>query len=114
MEIKLVLNFGKLLIYFIFIKNTYIPSSFRETVCQEHGISASGKYEGDDPQQLERINVYFNEANGKKFVPRAILVDLEPGVMEVVKSGKVFFFFLFILKYSIFIFFRSLQRFIPS
>jgi len=64
-----------------------IGAKFWETVCQEHAIKPDGLYEGDDPQQLDRINVYFNEANGKKFVPRAILVDLEPGVMEVVKNG---------------------------
>lgn len=29
--------------------------------------------------QLERINVYYTEAQGYKYVPRAILVDLEPG-----------------------------------
>jgi tubulin beta len=28
--------------------------------------------------QLERINVYYNEATGGRYVPRAILMDLEP------------------------------------
>ena len=37
--------------------------------------------------QLERINVYFNEASGGKYVPRAVLVDLEPGTMDSVRSG---------------------------
>ena len=27
----------------------------------------------------ERINVYFNEATGGRYVPRAVLMDLEPG-----------------------------------
>ena len=35
----------------------------------------------------ERINVYYNEASGGKYVPRAILVDLEPGTMDSVRSG---------------------------
>ena len=39
---------------------------FWEVISEEHGISATGMYEGDDPLQLERLNVYFNEANGKK------------------------------------------------
>jgi hypothetical protein len=30
--------------------------------------------------QLERINVYYNEATGGRSVPRAILMDLEPSV----------------------------------
>ena len=37
--------------------------------------------------QLERINVYFNEATGGRYVPRAILMDLEPGTMDSVRAG---------------------------
>lgn len=37
--------------------------------------------------QLERINVYYNEGNQGKYVPRAILVDLEPGTMDSVRAG---------------------------
>ncbi|KAK5002611.1 Tubulin beta chain (Beta tubulin), partial [Elasticomyces elasticus] len=55
---------------------------------------------------LERMNVYFNEvgvpprychtlhaansvskASGNKYVPRAVLVDLEPGTMDAVRAG---------------------------
>lgn len=31
--------------------------------------------------------MYYNEASGGKYVPRAILVDLEPGTMDSVRSG---------------------------
>lgn len=41
-----------------------------------------GNYVGDTDLQLERINVYYNEASGGKYVPRAVLVDLEPGTMD--------------------------------
>ena len=37
--------------------------------------------------------MYYNEATGGRFVPRAILVDLEPGIMDSVRSdpfGKLF------------------------
>lgn len=44
-------------------------------------------YHGDNDLQLERINVYYTEANGGKYVPRAILVDLEPGTMDSVRSS---------------------------
>uniref|UniRef100_K7GAK5 Tubulin/FtsZ 2-layer sandwich domain-containing protein n=1 Tax=Pelodiscus sinensis TaxID=13735 RepID=K7GAK5_PELSI len=37
--------------------------------------------------QLDRSSVYYNEATGGKYVPRAILVDLEPGTMDSVRSG---------------------------
>ena len=44
-------------------------------------------YHGDSDLQLERINVYFNEATGGRYVPRAILFDLEPGTMDSVRAG---------------------------
>lgn len=37
--------------------------------------------------QLERINVYYTEASTGKYVPRAVLVDLEPGTMDSIRSG---------------------------
>lgn len=37
--------------------------------------------------QLERIDVYYNEGNHGKYVPRAVLVDLEPGTMDSVRAG---------------------------
>ncbi|KAM6525890.1 Tubulin beta chain (Beta tubulin) [Fusarium falciforme] len=33
------------------------------------------------------MNVYFNETSSNKYVPRAVLVDLEPGTMDAVRSG---------------------------
>jgi tubulin beta len=33
-------------------------------VSDEHGIDPTGTYHGDSDLQLERINVYFNEATG--------------------------------------------------
>ena len=56
-------------------------------ISDEHGIDPTGTYHGDSDLQLERINVYFNEATGGKYVPRAVLVDLEPGTMDSVRSG---------------------------
>ena len=56
-------------------------------IAGEHGIDATGAYHGDMDVQLERVNVYFTEAAGAKYVPRGILVDLEPGTMDSVRSG---------------------------
>lgn len=98
---------------------------FWEVISDEHGIDAFGAYKGDTDVQLERVNVYYNEATGNKintprfiwkfvfmkeiaqfetwvrsdfhcarvhfsggkYVPRAVLVDLEPGTMDSVKAG---------------------------
>uniref|UniRef100_A0A3P8W2P6 Tubulin beta chain n=1 Tax=Cynoglossus semilaevis TaxID=244447 RepID=A0A3P8W2P6_CYNSE len=64
-----------------------IGGKFWEVISDEHGIDPSGTYRGDSDLQLERINVYYNEAAGGKYVPRAVLVDLEPGTMDSVRSG---------------------------
>ena len=53
----------------------------------EHGITPSGSYEGDNDLQLERINVFFNEGQGGRYVPRAVLTDLEPGTMDAIRSS---------------------------
>ena len=73
---------------------------FWEIISDEHGIDPSGSYAGTSDLQLERINVYYNETmglspeqkakgdklvSGGKFVPRAVLVDLEPGTMDSVR-----------------------------
>ena len=64
-----------------------IGSLFWENVSLEHGIDPTGRYHGDSDYQLEYVNVYFNEdeKNGK-FIPRAILVDMDPGTEYAVKS----------------------------
>jgi len=70
-----------------------IGGKFWETVCAEHGIGADGIYKGDSAQQLERADVYFTEVDGKRWVPRAVLVDLEPGTMDATRAspiGKIF------------------------
>ena len=59
-----------------------LSSNFWDALALEHGIStASGTYEGNDDNQLVRSEVYFSEAQGGRFVPRSVLIDLEPGVL---------------------------------
>lgn len=72
--------------------NTYLALQFWEIISDEHGIQPTGEYtSGVEKEvmdlQLERINVYYNEGNQGKYVPRAILVDLEPGTMDSVRAG---------------------------
>ncbi|XP_071385855.1 tubulin beta-1 chain isoform X8 [Centroberyx affinis] len=64
-----------------------IGAKFWEVISDEHGIDPTGTYHGDSDLQLDRISVYYNEASGGKYVPRAVLVDLEPGTMDSVRSG---------------------------
>ncbi|KAF4369250.1 hypothetical protein F8388_022906 [Cannabis sativa] len=64
-----------------------IGAKFWEVICAEHGIDSTGRYTGDSELQLERLNVYYNEASCGRFVPRAVLMDLEPGTMDSLRSG---------------------------
>ncbi|CAH1643137.1 unnamed protein product [Spodoptera littoralis] len=64
-----------------------IGSKFWEVISDEHGIDPTGVYHGDSDLQLERIQVYYNEGLSAKFVPRAVLVDLEPGTMDTIRGG---------------------------
>lgn len=70
-----------------------IGTKFFEVLSDEHGIDPNGSYHGDSDLQLERINVYYNEATGGRYVPRAILVDLEQQSLDTVRSspfGRLF------------------------
>jgi tubulin beta len=70
-----------------------IGSKFWEVICDEHAIDSSGKSFGEDPTLLNKINVYFNEIRSTRYVPRCVLVDLEPGVLDSIRaspSGQLF------------------------
>ncbi|PNF17485.1 Tubulin beta-1 chain [Cryptotermes secundus] len=62
---------------------------FWEVISDEYGLDQTGAYHGDSDLQLERINVYYNEASSGNYVPRAIMVDLVPGTLESVRSGPI-------------------------
>ncbi|KAI4164741.1 MAG: hypothetical protein LQ342_001716 [Letrouitia transgressa] len=64
-----------------------IGAAFWQNISGEHGLDGAGNYNGTSDLQLERMNVYFNEATHNKYVPRAVLVDLEPGTMDAVRAG---------------------------
>ncbi|XP_045466141.1 tubulin beta-4A chain-like [Harmonia axyridis] len=64
-----------------------VGAKFWEVISDEHGIDPCGNYHGNSDLQLERINVYYNEATGGNFVPRCVLVDLEPMNLDAVRSG---------------------------
>jgi tubulin beta len=56
-------------------------TKFWEVVCNEHGVLGSGEYFGENDAHLGRINAFYHEALGGKYVPNAVLIDLEPGVI---------------------------------
>nr|ACN61491.1 beta-tubulin T3 [Euplotes focardii] len=64
-----------------------IGAKFWEVISDEHGVDPTGTYHRDSDLQLERINVYYNETCQGKYVPRAVLMDLEPGTVDSVRAG---------------------------
>eukprot|EP01084_Bolivina_argentea_P156748 273166_1 len=71
-----------------------IGNSFWTTMGREHRLESDGKFMGkaDNPEdklRLDKIDVYYAEAGTMRFVPRACLVDLEPGIMDVIKASPM-------------------------
>jgi len=66
-----------------------IGTKFWEIMSQEHGITGDGVFEGEHKSQIDRINVYFNQGGSGRYVPRAILTDLEPGTMDAIRGGSL-------------------------
>jgi tubulin beta len=61
----------------------------QKVLCDEHGMGGDGEYCGDNDAQLDRINVFYHEASGDKYVPRTVLLDLEPGVIEDFRASPL-------------------------
>jgi len=67
-----------------------IGSKFWDHISTEHSINADGQYVGTNQKlELEHVGVYFNEASNGRYVPRSVLVDLEPGALDAIRSGPV-------------------------
>jgi len=71
-----------------------IGNVFWTTMGKEHKLDPSGKFKGkpeeaDNQLRLDKIDVYYQEAGTMRFVPRACLVDLEPGIMDVIKASPM-------------------------
>jgi tubulin beta len=65
-----------------------LGTKFWEVVRDEHGIGSSGEYLGDNYSHLGRVNVINHEALGGKYVPCAVLFDLESGVIGAVTLSR--------------------------
>jgi tubulin beta len=59
-------------------------------VCDENGIGdgGSGEHFGNSELKPGHINALYHEASGGENVPRAVLFDLEPGVIGAVSLSR--------------------------
>ena len=62
-------------------------AKFFEVISDEPGIDPTDTCHSDSDLQLECINEYYNEATGRRYVLRAILLDLKPDTMNSVSEG---------------------------
>ncbi|CAE6415155.1 unnamed protein product [Rhizoctonia solani] len=64
-----------------------IGSLFWQRLCAEHGINKDGILEEWATEGGDRKDVFFYQADDEHYIPRAILVDLEPRVINTILSS---------------------------
>jgi tubulin gamma len=65
-----------------------IGFEFWKTLCSEHGISPEGVLEDFATEGHDRKDVYFYQADDEHYIPRAILLDLEPRVIHSILNSR--------------------------
>lgn len=60
---------------------------FWKRLCLEHGISPSGVLEDFATDGVDRKDVFFYQADDDHYIPRAVLLDLEPRVIHTIMSS---------------------------
>eukprot|EP01013_Petalomonas_cantuscygni_P032259 TRINITY_DN58739_c0_g1_i1.p1 TRINITY_DN58739_c0_g1~~TRINITY_DN58739_c0_g1_i1.p1 ORF type:complete len:476 (+),score=119.68 TRINITY_DN58739_c0_g1_i1:205-1632(+) len=64
-----------------------IGAEFWKRLCAEHGIQPDGTCSNAALQAGDRKDVFFYQADDNHFIPRALLMDLEPGVIHSIQHG---------------------------
>jgi len=59
-----------------------------ELYCLEHGIQPDGRLAGDKPASDDAFSTFFSETGAGKYVPRCVFIDLEPNVVDEVRTGE--------------------------
>lgn len=74
-----------LYLHYPFHQTFPLTSQFWQKLCAEHGISPSGDLEdwAQENPQGDRKDVFFYQADDEHYIPRAILIDLEPRVRRL-------------------------------
>ena len=67
----------------------YLGNACWELYCLEHGIQPDGQMPSDKTigGGDDSFNTFFSETGAGKHVPRAVFVDLEPTVVDEVRTG---------------------------
>ena len=60
---------------------------FWKQLCAEHGISPEGILEENAVEGIDRKDVFFYQADDEHYIPRAVLLDLEPRVIHSILNS---------------------------
>lgn len=66
-----------------------IGTEFWKRLCAEHGIRQDGILEDFATLGGDRKDVFFYQADDEHYIPRALLLDLEPGVISGIQNGPL-------------------------
>jgi hypothetical protein len=65
-----------------------VGMEFWKQLCAEHGISPEGKLESFATEGSDRKDVFFYQADDQHYIPRAVLLDLEPRVIDGIMKSQ--------------------------
>ncbi|KFD58337.1 hypothetical protein M513_00563 [Trichuris suis] len=65
-----------------------IGTEFWKSLCSEHGISPEGELQSDEVDLEDCKEIYFYQADDNRYIPRAVLVDLEPRVIQSIINSS--------------------------
>ena len=57
-------------------------------MCLEHGINPEGTLESFAKEGVDRKDVFFYQADDEHYIPRAVLLDLEPRVINTILTSS--------------------------
>src|SRR5687767_7321617 len=58
-----------------------------ELFCIEHGIQPDGQIANSKIEGEDNLYRFFSETGAGKFVPRTVFIDLEPTVIDEIRTG---------------------------
>lgn len=65
-----------------------IGFEFWKKLCKEHGISAEGILQEHAAEGIDRKDVFFYQADDEHYIPRSVLLDLEPRVINTIMNSE--------------------------
>lgn len=71
-----------------FRRDFTVGFEFWKRLCLEHGISPSGVLEDFATDGSDRKDVFFYQADDDHYIPRAVLLDLEPRVIHTIMTSQ--------------------------